>query len=642
MNCRARFIGSATADVTAIGDIHEAAQGATIHGTDDMSDADDFCVLLCEFERALGTEGEPPRWWKELPENDNSFAPPWILPEAGDAHALDALERTLAVHEDIDSAAGVKRLRSVLARYEGKLDKLEEDAGKVGELEDEYGWELERTPLEKTPEGFQLLRSLLAQGARMLDESGRRLAERGDEDGGTENSTGWIPQRSTRQAPTFREAVDQVDLVEEFHSLLDLYASALASIRVSRIEIRHLLEVLNPIWHLLPAEADGVREGISTIMQWAIGQGFRANDISRESFIKRVYGEHRPDELHEHIRRPSATPEPPWWFRDDIPGDFGFWWRRSGFGRRFPRSLPRSWVDWLTTCVEHGCLDPHHVDSESFFLCRGFPFDRYPPPAETVECWPYTGVPGYEDRPDLMFAGFVRWARKLLQDVQEAWPYPREAERFGDNAEDAQAVVAYARWLDQCLDLEVDWEREEGATEWEPFEEGGNVVYLKSLDKRLLELKRDVLQDLLNRAKKDAVWYRVLRMWTRTQISLGHRVPQMVSEWWDARPQEPPRRGGRPMNLVVVQARARALMRLLTEPHGNGVLPVDPKSSKNAGAVQLVAALLRCQPGRVRYAHDQSLDPHSLPRFLSLFNRREIMLDGEPRSVVISENSLRP
>ena len=605
-----------------------------------MSEGDDFCMLLNELERALGTKGEPSGWWKELPK---SSPPSWILPEAGDAHTLDALERTLAVHEDIESAAGVKRLRSVLARYEGKVDKLEEDAGKVGEFEEEYGWELERTPLEKTLGGFQQLRSLLAQGARMLDESGRRLAERGDEDGCAETSTGRVSQRSTRQAPTFREAVDLVDDVAEFRSLLDLYASALAPIRVSRIEIRHLLEVLNPIWHLLPDEADGVREGISTIMQWAIGQGFRANDISRESFIKRVYGEHRPDELHGHIRRPSATPEPPWWFRDDIPGDFGFWWRRSGFGRRDPRSLPRAWVDWLATCVKHGCLDPHHVDFDSFFLCRGFPFDRHPlPPAETAQCWPYTGVPGHEDRPDLMFAGFVRWTRKLLRDVQEAWPYPKEAERFGDNAGDAQAVVAYATWLDQCLDLEVDWEREEGAAEWEPFEDGGNMRYLKSLDKRLLELKQDVLQDLLNRAKEDIVWYRVLRMWTQTQISLGRRVPRMVSQWWDSRPKQPSGHGGRLGNLVVVQARARDLMHLLTEPRGSGVLPIDPTSSKNAGAVQLVAALLRCRPSRVRNVHTQPFDANSLPRFLALFNRREIMLDGEFRSVVLNDLSLRP
>ena len=218
----------------------------------------------------------------------------------------------------------------------------------------------------------------------------------------------------------------------------------------------------------------------------------------------------------------------------------------------------------------------------------------------------------------------------------------KDAERFGDNAEDTQAVVAYATWLNQCLDLQVDWEREEGATEWEPFEDGDDMMYLKSLDKRLLELKQDVLKDLLWRAKEDIVWYRVLRMWTQTQLSLGRRVPQMVSKWWDSRPKQPRGRGGRLMNLVVVQARARALMRLLTEPRGIGALPVDAKSSKNAGAVQLVAALLRCEPSRVRYAHTQSLDPKSLPRFLSLFNRREIMLDGEPRSVVISDLSLRP
>ena len=96
------------------------------------------------------------------------------------------------------------------------------------------------------------------------------------------------------------------------------------------------------------------------------------------------------------------------------------------------------------------------------------------------------------------------------------------------------------------------------------------------------------------------------------------------------------------MNMVVVQARARALMHLLTEPRGNAVLPVDANSEKNAGAVQLVATLLRCRPSRVRYAHTQSLDPSSWPLYLSLFNRREIMLDGEPRSVVIGDLSLHP
>ena len=53
----------------------------------------------------------------------------------------------------------------------------------------------------------------------------------------------------------------------------------------------------------------------------------------------------------------------------------------------------------------------------------------------------------------------------------------KDAERFGDNAEDTQAVVAYATWLNQCLDLQVDWEREEGATEWEPFEDGDDISW---------------------------------------------------------------------------------------------------------------------------------------------------------------------
>ena len=124
-----------------------------------------------------------------------------------------------------------------------------------------------------------------------------------------------------------------------------------------------------------------------------------------------------------------------------------------------------------------------------------------------------------------------------------------------------------------------------GRPEWEPFEEGGDMTHLKSLDKRLLELKRDVLQDLLNRARKDIVWYRVLRIWTRRRsVSVVGTYRGWFPNGWDARPQEPRRHGGRPMNLVVVQARTRALMCLLTGARvGNGVLPIDSKSSRNAG-----------------------------------------------------------
>ena len=444
------------------------------------------------------------------------------------------------------------------------------------------------------------------------------------EGGGTGGSAG--------PAPTFHEAIDRVDEAEQLRASLERYASTLAETQVSRIDITHLVEVLNPIWHLLPTVADEVRRGVSIIMRWAIEQGYRTDDPASENLIKRVYGEPRSSVVHERIRCERKCIAQAWWFRSEIPGDFGFWWRQSGYCRGRERPLPRTWVNWLDKCVRHGCFGSR---VEDFYLCKGFPFDTKPPPIEAVDCRPYTGESDYEDRPDLIFAEFVRWARKLLRDVQESWPYPAEAVRFGDDIEDRQAVIAYATWLERCLDL--------GFAEDLHSAEGVDWAKREHLEMQLVYVKQGVLRDLMECARKDIVWYHVLSAWTQAQIIMGRGVPPMISDWWDRRPTEPSRGRGRPVRSIIVQARARDLMRMLARPRNGvlGVLPVQSTSPKNASARELVAALLNCRPSSVHYAFEKA-PPASRPRFLSLFNRSEIELDGELCRVCVDELCVRP
>ena len=471
-----------------------------------------------------------------------------------------------------------------------------------------------------------------AADATALEALAEAVARIENEGGGTGGSAGQAPKQAARQAPTLREAIDRVDGAEQLRASLERYASALAEIQVSRIKITHLVEVLNPIWHLSPNDADEVRQGISIIMRWAIGQGSRTDDPASENLIERIYGEHRSGVVHERIRCERKLIAEAWWSRAEIPGDFGFWWRQSGYRKGRERPLPPTWVDWMAKCVKHGCLGSH---AEDLFLCKGFPFDTEPPPVEAVDCWPYTGEPGYEDRPDLIFAEFVRWASKLLRDVQEAWPYPAEADRFGDDDEDKQAVIAYAGWLERCLDL--------GIAEDLDSAEGVDWAKRERLETQLVDVKRGVLLDLMECAGKDIVWHRVLSAWTQAQIIVGRGVPPMISEWWDKRPTEPSRGRGRPLNSIVVQARARDLMRMLTRPRNGvpGVLPVQSTSPQNASASELVAALLKCRPSSARYAYEKAL-PTSRPRFLSLSNRSKIELGGESYRACVDGLSVRP
>ena len=101
-------------------------------------------------------------------------------------------------------------------------------------------------------------------------------------------------QRSN--APTFEKAVTEVidihspgwrdggKTAKSWRSTLCMYAyPRLGAKRVDWITASDVMAVLNPIWHDKPETAGKVRQRISTVMSWAIAQGYRADNPAGEA-----------------------------------------------------------------------------------------------------------------------------------------------------------------------------------------------------------------------------------------------------------------------------------------------------------------------------------------------------------------------
>lgn len=91
--------------------------------------------------------------------------------------------------------------------------------------------------------------------------------------------------------PTFAEAVETVIKLHEptwrngtrtaaiwRSSLQDHANPKLGSRRVDQIKVQHVLEALLPIWHEKPETGRKVRQRISTVLKWAVAQGYRQDD----------------------------------------------------------------------------------------------------------------------------------------------------------------------------------------------------------------------------------------------------------------------------------------------------------------------------------------------------------------------------
>ena len=104
------------------------------------------------------------------------------------------------------------------------------------------------------------------------------------------------------RVPTFAGAIDEVialrrptwkdadTLAGQFRASLERYACALGPIQVSRIATADVMQVLAPHWHSVPAAADTTRRRISTVLQWAIGQGYRSDDPAAKRAVAAALG----------------------------------------------------------------------------------------------------------------------------------------------------------------------------------------------------------------------------------------------------------------------------------------------------------------------------------------------------------------
>ena len=104
------------------------------------------------------------------------------------------------------------------------------------------------------------------------------------------------------RVPTFASAIEQVIAIRrptwkdadtiagQFRASLARYAGALGPIQVSRISTADVMRVLGPIWHSVPVAADTARQRISTVLQWAIGQGYRTDDPAAKRAVAAALG----------------------------------------------------------------------------------------------------------------------------------------------------------------------------------------------------------------------------------------------------------------------------------------------------------------------------------------------------------------
>ena len=109
---------------------------------------------------------------------------------------------------------------------------------------------------------------------------------------------GIDPRMPVASVPTFAEAVDAViasraegwknpKTAKRWRAILETYAMpALGRRLVNEITTGDVMHVLSPIWLSKPETGRQVREHLSVVMEWAIGQGFRADNPASRAIAK--------------------------------------------------------------------------------------------------------------------------------------------------------------------------------------------------------------------------------------------------------------------------------------------------------------------------------------------------------------------
>ena len=117
-----------------------------------------------------------------------------------------------------------------------------------------------------------------------------------------ENAQAVVEGRDPRKAvitiPTFSQAVDAVitarsagwkheKTAKRWRSTMDRYAMpALSSKTVSAVTAADVMNVLLPIWITKPETGRQVREHLSVVLEWAVGQGYRSDNPAGKAVIK--------------------------------------------------------------------------------------------------------------------------------------------------------------------------------------------------------------------------------------------------------------------------------------------------------------------------------------------------------------------
>ena len=109
---------------------------------------------------------------------------------------------------------------------------------------------------------------------------------------------GIDPRMPVNTVPTFAEAVDAViasraegwknpKTSKRWRATLETYAiPALGRRLVSEVATGDVMHALSPIWLSKPETGRQVREHLSVVMEWAIGQGFRADNPASQAITK--------------------------------------------------------------------------------------------------------------------------------------------------------------------------------------------------------------------------------------------------------------------------------------------------------------------------------------------------------------------
>ena len=109
---------------------------------------------------------------------------------------------------------------------------------------------------------------------------------------------GIDPRMPVASVPSFAEAVDAViasraegwknpKTAKRWRAILETYAMpSLGRRLVNEITTGDVMHVLSPIWLSKPETGRQVREHLSVVMEWAIGQGFRADNPASRAIAK--------------------------------------------------------------------------------------------------------------------------------------------------------------------------------------------------------------------------------------------------------------------------------------------------------------------------------------------------------------------